>query len=757
MHSGAAPRGAATAPPWSEADRLAALRRYGVLDTPPEPAFDEITRIAALVCQAPIAVVNLIEETRQFFKAEIGLGVRETPVDISICAHAILQHDVFVVPDTTKDARFASNPLVTGEPHLRFYAGALLRTPEGLPIGTVCVLDHKPRPDGITPEQAETLRALARQVMTQLELRDRDARLREQAQALAESEAKFRAITDSIDQMIWSTRPDGFHDFYNRRWYEYTGVPEGSTDGEAWNGMFHPEDQERAWAAWRESLATGEPYEIEYRLRHRSGQYRWVLGRAQPVRDAQTNIVRWFGTCTDIHDLTHAQQALAASEQRFRTLVEVSPQVVWFGDASGAITYCNPYWYALTGLSPEYTSGNGWTSVIHPEHRERVLGEWRTAVHAEETYEVEIPLRRASDGQYRWFVARGQPIRDGRTGAVTQWIGIALDIHERKQAEEVHARLAAIVSSSSDAIISYDPEKGRLLSWNKGAEDTFGYTAEEAIGAPVTLLVPQGILTEQEDVTGVFNAVMAHGSARLESVRKRKDGGLINVSIAATRMTDEQGRVLGVAGIFRDITDQKRAEERQQLLVRELHHRVKNTLATVQAIAGSTARSVDTMDEFRARFSDRLISMGRTHTLITENAWQGAGLRDLLRLELDPYDDGSGERIKLDGSHVYLPPDTALALGLGFHELTTNAAKHGALSALGGKVTVGWHTQLEGNGETLRLKWTETDGPPVSPPTRRGFGSQLLQRVLGTQVNGTVRIDHDPAGLRVEIELPLTV
>src|SRR5215218_5220330 len=120
---------------------------------------------------------------------------------------------------------------------------------------------------------------------------------------LRESEARFQAIVNSIDQMIWSTRPDGFHDFYNDRWYEYTGVPYGSTDGEAWNGMFHPDDQERAWAAWRRSLATGEPYEIEYRLRHRSGAYRWTLGRALPVRNDRGEIERWYGTCTDIDAL----------------------------------------------------------------------------------------------------------------------------------------------------------------------------------------------------------------------------------------------------------------------------------------------------------------------------------------------------------------------------------------------------------------------------------------------------------------------
>ena len=119
---------------------------------------------------------------------------------------------------------------------------------------------------------------------------------------LAESEQRFRTLADTMPQMVWSTLPDGYHDYYNARWYEFTGVPEGSTDGEAWNGMFHPDDQERAWKRWRNSLETGEPYHIEYRLRHRSGEYRWVLGRALPIRDQHGGITRWFGTCTDIHE-----------------------------------------------------------------------------------------------------------------------------------------------------------------------------------------------------------------------------------------------------------------------------------------------------------------------------------------------------------------------------------------------------------------------------------------------------------------------
>ena len=199
--------GLAAAAPLSQPARLAALRSYGILDTPVEGAFDDITRIAAYVCQAPIAVVNLIDEHRQWFKSEIGLGVRETPLETSICAHAILQFDFMEVPDTTLDDRFNCNPLVTGDPHLRFYAGALLKTSAGHALGTVCVLDTRPRV--LTDEQRGVLRALARQAMSQLELRrawiqaERGRRYRSRLMAVAGHDLRqpLSVVTMVIDQL----------------------------------------------------------------------------------------------------------------------------------------------------------------------------------------------------------------------------------------------------------------------------------------------------------------------------------------------------------------------------------------------------------------------------------------------------------------------------------------------------------------------------------------------------------------------------
>ncbi|BDI29480.1 hypothetical protein CCAX7_15310 [Capsulimonas corticalis] len=177
--------------PPTEAERLAALARYEILDSSPEEEFEEVTRLAARLCNAPIALISLVDHARQWFLSEVGMGVRETPLNMSICAHAILEPDVLVVPDTREDARFADNPLVTGDPHLRFYAGALLETDDGHALGTLCVLDYKTR--GLTDEQKDVLRLLSGQVMKQLELR---RLVRQQAQAIAEKE-EARVMLDA--------------------------------------------------------------------------------------------------------------------------------------------------------------------------------------------------------------------------------------------------------------------------------------------------------------------------------------------------------------------------------------------------------------------------------------------------------------------------------------------------------------------------------------------------------------------------------
>ncbi len=308
---------------FDEAERSRVISAYDVAGARAKGQLDDIVAFAAELCGAPVALLSLVEEEYQRFLARTGFDLEQTPRSMSFCAHAMHHHEVMEVPDAQADPRFVDNPLVTGEPYVRFYAGAPLVSSEGVPLGALCVLANEPR-EGLTRFQRDGLTLLAKAAMGRLDDR-RTAR--EQAMAEAEarrtleaSDLKFRTLADTMPQMVWSTLPDGFHDYYNARWYEFTGAPAGTTDGEGWNDMFHPEDQDRAWAIWRQSLDTGEPYNIEYRLRHCDGTYRWVLGRALPVRDENGRITRWFGTCTDIHEqkLAYEEREIISQELSHR-------------------------------------------------------------------------------------------------------------------------------------------------------------------------------------------------------------------------------------------------------------------------------------------------------------------------------------------------------------------------------------------------------------------------------------------------------
>jgi two-component sensor histidine kinase len=196
--------------------------------------------------------------------------------------------------------------------------------------------------------------------------------------------------------------------------------------------------------------------------------------------------------------------------------------------------------------------------------------------------------------------------------------------------------------------------------------------------------------------------------------------------------------------------------ERQALLIRELHHRVKNTLATVQALVSATARSTTTVEEFYQSFGARIVSLANTHTLLTEDYWQTASLREMLGNELGPYDE-DGRRIVLDGPDVELASELAVPTGMALHELTTNALKYGALSVPEGRVEIAWDVKPDADVRKLCLEWIERGGPPVTPPKRRGFGSTLLQRVLTAQAQAEIAIDFEPQGLRFKMVAPLVL
>jgi PAS domain S-box-containing protein len=320
--------------PLDEVLRAATIASFDFAGYQDDPVLQQITGFAARLCEAPIALVSIVEEVTQFFLAREGLDASVTPRSISFCAVAMLNDGIMEVPDARLDPRFRDNPQVSGEPHVTFYAGAPLVTDDGVPLGALCVVDRTSRA-GLTELQHEGLTVLADAVMRRLRTRrTEDAHQR----AVSEGDMRFRALADAMPQMVWSARPDGYPDYFSARWYDFTGLDEGETDGENWVHALHPDDVESAADAWRSSVSSGAPYETEYRMRSTNGVYRWVLARGLPTHAPDGTVNRWFGTCTDIHEqkLAQAEREVISQElsHRIKNIFSVIAGLVTFAARS---------------------------------------------------------------------------------------------------------------------------------------------------------------------------------------------------------------------------------------------------------------------------------------------------------------------------------------------------------------------------------------------------------------------------------------
>lgn len=323
---------------------------------------------------------------------------------------------------------------------------------------------------------------------------------------------------------------------------------------------------------------------------------------------------------------------------------------------------------------------------------------------------------------------------------------------------ERERRFRDLLSALPAAIYTTDAA-GRITYYNEAAAALWGH--RPALGSSEwcgswKLFWPDGTPMAHAECPMAVALKENRAVRGLEAACERPDGTRVAFIPYPTPLHDESGRLIGAVNMLVDITERKHAEEQQTLLVRELHHRVKNTLATVQAIMGSTARSSGTIEEFKTAMIGRIGALAKTHLLLGDDS-QAATFAEILRNELDAFDDGSGERIKFNGPEVEVPVRIAVSLGMAIHELTTNAAKFGALSVIGGTVEVTWTVTIEATRRTLNIDWVESGGPPVAAPTRHGFGSRLLQFVLSGQIQATSTIDYRPQGVHVNCVVPLPV
>jgi PAS domain S-box-containing protein len=306
---------------------------------------------------------------------------------------------------------------------------------------------------------------------------------------------------------------------------------------------------------------------------------------------------------------------------------------------------------------------------------------------------------------------------------------------------------ASIVENSDDSIITKDLD-GIIKSWNKAAERVFGYTAEEAVGQPITILIPLERLDEEPTILERIRR--GERTDHYETIRQRKDGSLIDISLTVSPVKNAQGEIVGASKIARDITDRKRSEERIATLAREAEHRTKNILAAVQATVNLSQSK--TPDELKRVIEGRIQALANVHALFVETRWKGAELSTLAQRELAPYLRDNEARAHIDGPELLLEPNIAQTIAMILHELATNAAKYGGLSVAKGRVEVKWSVVAS---DHLILTWTEQGGPAVKKPTRQGFGTRVMERMIRDQHKGDLRLDWSAEGLVCAIILPM--
>ena len=334
---------------------------------------------------------------------------------------------------------------------------------------------------------------------------------------------------------------------------------------------------------------------------------------------------------------------------------------------------------------------------------------------------------------------------------------VALDtLRSQATLRERERRFRELLDALPAAVYTTDAA-GRITYYNEAAADLWG--DRPALGSSEwcgswKLFWPDGTPLPHDECPMAVALKEDRAVRGMEAAAERPDGTRVPFIPYPTPIHDETGKLVGAVNMLVDITDRKRAEEQHNLLVRELHHRVKNTLAMVQAITGSTARATDNIEDFKTALFGRIQSLAKTHLLLSDEE-RAVSFAHVLRSELGAFDDGSHERIVLSGPDVPLTSQLAVSLGMAIHELTTNAAKYGSLSVYGGKVEVNWSVTIGATRRTLSFDWVESRGPPVTQPQRQGFGSRLLAYVLPGQIQARSRIDFASNGVRVHCELPL--
>jgi formate hydrogenlyase transcriptional activator len=595
--------------PANEQRRLAALRRYRILDTAPERDFDDLASLAARICGTPTALVSLVDSDRQWFKARVGFDAEETSRDVAFCAHAILQSDLLIIPDASADPGFSTNPLVTGPPYIRFYAGAPLVMPDGRVLGTLCVMDQVPRQ--LSPDQAEALRTLSRQVVVELELRR--VRTDLESALMTSEEFKNRLIGSSQD-CIKVLDLEGRLLSMNQGGMQALEICElAPLVNSSWIDFWQGADRAAAQAAVEKAGSGGTGRFVGYFATAVTRQPRWWDVVVSPIHDAQGKPGHLLAISRDVTKQTLDEEALRKahlqvlrSEERWRAVFENSAIGVALTDLEGRFLAANPVYQKMLGYTDEELRELSFLDVTHEDYRD---ANWALAVELLEgkrkQFQVEKRYRR-KDGNLVW-VHNNVSLVPGTETMPRFIMALSEDITDRKKAEESlqhsEERVRLILDSAAEGIFGCDPD-GTCLFCNPAAVRLLGYDdPSELLGKNMHSLEhhtrADGSPYPIEECPIYIGFQNGQGVHRDDEVYWRKDGTSFPVEFWSHPIFRE-GKTLGAVVTFIDITERKEAEEslrkseqRQRILLEinnaiitnltqeALHHAICEALRTV--------------------------------------------------------------------------------------------------------------------------------------------------------------------------------
>jgi PAS domain S-box-containing protein len=520
----------------------------------------------------------------------------------------------------------------------------------------------------------------------------------------------------------------------------------------------HPDDLPHNMVLFRRALELGEAFEIEKRYLRSDGSVVWVRNAVSPILDSTGKPDSILAVSIDITGYRHAQEELRESEALKGSILDAALDCIVSIDHMSRVIEWNTAAERTFGYPREAALGRDLAELIIPpeyreRHREGMAHYLATGEGPVLNKRIELDAVRA-DGSRLPVELAISPISARDRPRFTAYLR---DLTLRRQAEaaqrEGEQRLRLTYEHAFTSIAEVDP-RGRFLRVNEQLSIITGYSREELLGRTfLDITHPE----EREADLDQFRRQMAGDIAAyaLEKRYIRKDGSTVWVELSASRVDDESGNPLYGIRVVRDITERKRAEEHQRLLINELNHRVKNTLTTVQSIAFQTLRNAPTPENAQMALSSRLIALSKAHDVLTRESWEAAGLHQIVAEAMDPFKAQGENRIQVAGLEVRLPPSMALAIAMALQELATNAVKYGALSNETGKVGLRWSLDKTNNSAYLHLRWEESGGPPVHPPSRRGFGTRLIERSLAGDLHGEAKIEFAATGLVCTITAPV--